>query len=118
MPTGVLIPVSSMSRRFSIGMVHVLVKAGELEFGIHFRDQLLVGHLRAPLAARFEHHRGVVHVQGRVVCRAVGPADGAEHARHLGEGAKDPVLLLQQLRRLADRDSGKRRGHVQGSALK
>jgi hypothetical protein len=41
--------------------------------------------------------------------RAVGPADGAEHGCHLGKAAKNTVLLLQELCRLADRDSGERR---------
>jgi len=51
----------------------------ELELGIHFRNQLLVGHPRTPLPAGFEHHRSVVHIEGSIVSRTVGPADGAEH---------------------------------------
>jgi hypothetical protein len=92
-------------------------QARELEFGIHFRDQLLVGHPQTPLAVGFEHDRGVVHVEGGIVGRAVGPADGAEHTCHLREAAKNTILLLQELCRLADRDSGERRGHIERRAL-
>ena len=93
-------------------------QARELEFGVHLRDQLFVSHSRAPLLAGFEHDCSVIHVQAarcRSRCRS-----GRRHRTRfpLREGAKDPVLLLQQLRRLSDRDAGKRGGHVQGDAFK
>ena len=97
MPTGVLIPVSSMSRRFSTGIVQVFVSPGNWSFSSISRDQLLVSHAGAPLLARLEHDGGVVHIERSIVGRAVGTADGSEDGFDLREGAKDPVLLLQEL---------------------
>ena len=85
MPIGVLMPVSSMSRRFSTGMVQVLVRPGNWSFSSISLDQLFVGHAGPPLLARLQHDGGVVHIERRVVGGAFRPADGAEHALRLRE---------------------------------
>ena len=43
----------------------------------------------APLLARLEHDGGVVHIERRVIGRAVGASHGAEDARDFGKGAED-----------------------------
>ncbi len=49
MPTGVRMPVDSMSMRALIGMVQALEMPGMLHRGVQFLDEPLVGHARAPL---------------------------------------------------------------------
>ena len=71
-------------------------QTGELELGIHFRDQLFIGHTRSPLLLGLQHDGGVVHIERRIVGGAVGTAHGAEHAFHLRKGADNTVLLLHQ----------------------
>ena len=41
----------------------------------------------------------------------------APNREHLGERTDDAILLLQQLRRLGDRDAGQRRRHIQRRAF-
>ena len=99
-------------RRLDAGELHIkpvldwhgprVRQARKLELRVHFRDQLFVGHAGAPLLTRFECHRGVVHVERRIVGRAFGTANRAEYRRHFRERMEDPVLLLHQLRRLPD----------------
>ena len=85
MPTGVLIPVSSMSSRFWTGMVQVLESPGNWSLLVHLLNQLFVGHSRPPLLARLEHDRRVVHVERRIVRRAVRAPDRTEDAFHFRE---------------------------------
>ena len=93
-------PVSSMSSRFSTGIVQVLEIPGKLSFVIHRADERVVRHALRPFAAWLEHDGGVEHIHRRVVGGAVGAPDGAEYALDLREAADDPILLLQEIRSL------------------
>ncbi len=89
----------------------------KLELGVHFLDELVVGHPRTPLFTRLEHDGRVVHIERRVIGCAVGAPDRPEYTLDFGERPDDPVLLLQELRGLSDRDSRQGRWHVKGRAL-
>ncbi len=93
-------------------------QAGKLEFGIHFLNELFVSHSRPPLTARLEHDRRVIHIEWSVIGRAVRSPDGTEDGFDFGERANDPVLFLEQLRRLSDGDSGQGCRHVESRTLK
>ena len=111
----------------------------ELQLGIHLGKQLFVGYSWPPPSPGFQHDGGVVHVERRVVGRAVGPAHSAEHALHfrkrsqytiLGseslarsvidfwEVAQDAVLFLQERGGLRDANTRQRRWHIERRALK
>src|SRR6266853_2895027 len=85
----------------------------KLEFGVHFLNELFVGHSRPPLSARLEHDRRVIHIERGVVGRAVGSPDGTKDGLDFGKRANDSILFLEQLRRLADGNSGQRCRHVE-----
>ena len=85
----------------------------KLELLVHLANELFVGHPRPPLLARLEHHGRVVHIEGSIVGSTVGSADRAEDGLDFREGSENPVLLLQELRSLRDRNPGKCRGHVE-----
>src|SRR6185437_7520177 len=76
-----------------------------------------VGHTCPPLRSRFQHDRGVIHVQGSVVCCTVGPPHRAENCFHLRTCPNDPVLLLQQGSGLRNRNARKCGWHIQGCSL-
>ena len=90
----------------------------KLEFRVHFLNELFVSHPRPPLTAWFEHDRRVIHIEWGVVGRAVRSPDGTEDSFNFRERANDPVLFLEQLRRLPDGDSGQRRRHVESRTFK
>src|SRR6266436_2092923 len=85
----------------------------KLEFGVHLLNELFVGHSRPPLSARLEHDRRVIHIERGVVGRAVGSPDGTKDGLDFGKRANDSILFLEQLRRLADGNSGQRCRHVE-----
>src|SRR5215469_12842463 len=115
-------------RRFDSGEFHVqpvfdrhgpcIRETRELQFGVHLLDQLFVGHSGPPFLPWLEHDGRVVHVERRVIRRAVRPANGSKNRIDFREGAKDTVLFLQQLRSLTDRDSRQGGRHVKSRALK
>ncbi len=80
-------------------------------------DQLVWRHARAPLAARLELDGGLEHLERRWIGGGIGASGFAEDARHLRHGLDQAVGLLQQLGRLAGRDAGQRRGHIQQIAF-
>src|SRR5713101_8461948 len=70
-------------------------EARKLEFRVHFLNELFVSHSPPPLTAWFEHDRGVIHIQGSVIGRAVGSPDGTKDGLDFRERANDPVLFLE-----------------------
>src|SRR5579859_6918987 len=88
-------------------------QARKLELLVHLADERFVGHPRPPLFARLEHDRRVVHIERSVVGSTVGSSDRAEDGLNFREGSENPILFLQELRSLRDRNTGKRRGHVE-----
>ena len=77
----------------------------------------------APLGAygRTKLHGGLAHRERRRIGGRVHAPHLAEHRRHLGEAAQDPILVLQHALRLFDRDVGQRggigqRGRAPGAA--
>ena len=85
----------------------------KLELLVHPANELFVGHPRPPFLARLEHHGRVVHIKWRVVGGTVGPSDHTEDGLNFWKGPENPVLFLQELRRLRDRNTRKCRGHVE-----
>ena len=78
----------------------------ELELFVHFADELFVGHSRPPLPAGLQHDGGVVHIERRVVGRAIRATHCTKNCLNFGEALNDAVLLLKKLRRLRDGNSG------------
>ena len=139
-PTGVRMPVVSMSMRPLIGWVQALDSPGicrasfisvtrsslEMRSGVICRKterrnpgaqeeyQVL---LRPPLRLRLEGDDRLEHGQGSGVGRGLGPAGLAEDALHLGEFADDAVGHLKGLAGLVDGDPGHGRGHVEEGAF-
>src|SRR6516165_10831896 len=115
-------------RRFDSGEFHIqavfdrhgpgIGQTWELQFGVHLLDQLFVGHSGPPFLPWLEHDGRVVHIEWRVIRRAVRPANGSKHRIHFRKRSNDAVLFLQQLRSLADRDPRQGGRHVQGRAFK
>ncbi len=87
MPTGVRMPVASMSIRPLIGMVQALVTPGSRTARVHRRHQPVVGHSRPPLILGLERDGGFEHVEAGGVGGGVGPAGLAPDVIHLGESA-------------------------------
>ena len=79
MPTGVLMPVDSMSVRVLMGMVQALVRPGNLiassSFSMSFSGVMPL----RPLFLRLEHDDGFQHVEPGRVGRGLGPARLAEN---------------------------------------
>src|SRR5579863_2513738 len=69
----------------------------KLEFGVHFLNELFVGHACSPLLAGLQHHGRVVHIERCVVGCALGAPDSAENALHFWKRTDDAVLLLHKL---------------------
>ena len=139
MPTGVRMPVLSMSMRALIGIVQALVTPGNCiawfisaiscsglirsgqicrkgawrnsgQFGVPAID-------RSPLVHRLQHDGGFDHRQRRGIGRGFRPAGLAEHALDLGELAQFLVHRLQKPLGLGHRDARHRGGHVEQRAL-
>ena len=89
----------------------------KLEFGIHLLNQLFVGHALRPLLARLQHDCGVVHIERRIVGRAVGASNRTENALHFRECAQNAVLLLEQCSGLLDGNARESCRHVKRRAL-
>ena len=79
-------------------------QARELELGIHRLDELVVGHTCGPLTAWLQHQRRIVHIERRIVGRAVGASYGAKDALHLRESSQNLVLFLKQYLGLSNRE--------------
>ena len=97
MPTGVLMPVESMSMRVLMGMVQALVRPGNLDGPVHLGDQVIARQAGAPLARVLEDDGGLDHRQRCRVGSGLRSSDLAEHRLHFGKGADDLVGLLQDL---------------------
>jgi hypothetical protein len=116
-PTGVLMPVASMSMRVLMGMTQALVTPGRSTVASSSSISVVDGHPRAPLVLGLELDQGLDHGQRRRVGGGVGAADLAEHPLHLRQGRDQPIGLLQQLLRLADGQARQRGRHVHQVAL-
>src|SRR5215471_236309 len=68
----------------------------ELQFGVHLLDQLFVGPSGPPFLPWFEHDGRVVHIEWRVIRRAVRPANGSNNRIDFRKRTNDAVLFLQQ----------------------
>ena len=84
-----------------------------MELLVHRANELFVGHSRAPLFARFEHHGRVVHIERSIVGSAVGSSDRTEDGLNFWKRPENPILFLQELRSPCDRNAGKCCGHVE-----
>src|ERR1700722_2641477 len=93
-------------------------QAWKLELLVHLANELFVSHPRPPLFTRLEHHRRVVHIEGCIVGSTVGSSDRPEDGRDFWKRSKNPILLLQELRSLRDRNTRKCRGHIERRAFK
>jgi hypothetical protein len=82
-PTGVRMPVDSMSMRALIGIVHELATPGELQRLVEFGDQLVGGQAGPPFAFRLEVDHRLEHLQRRRVGRRLRPAGLADTPRRL-----------------------------------
>ena len=111
-------PVNSISRRFSTGMVQVLERPGNWSLASICLHEVFIRQAGPPLFAGLQHDGGVVHIEGGVIGGAVGTADGAENCFDFGKGANDSVLLLQELRRLGRWSAGQGSGHEERRAFK
>ena len=117
MPTGLLMPVASMSMRLRIGGTQTFDRPGTCTVRSSSSTSLSVVMPGAPLALRLELDRRLDHLDRRRIGRRLGAADLAEHARDLGHRLDHPVGLLQELGRLARGQPRQRRRHVQQVAL-
>ena len=117
-PTGVRMPVASMSMRALIGIVQAFETPGNCSALSISLDQLVDGHARAAIRSRGFRLMMVSNISvGAGIGRGRRAAGLAEHALDLGEGLDDLVLDLQQLGRLGDREARQRRRHVDQRAL-
>ncbi len=80
-------------------------------------DQFFRGHARPPLVTGLELDGGLEHLQRRRIGGGLRPPGLAEDMLDFRHAVNHPVGLLQQLRRLADRQAGQRRGHVEQVAF-
>src|SRR4029077_10597910 len=71
----------------------------------------------SPLIAGLEHDGGVIHIEGSVVCSAVGSANGTEVGFNLRESSDNFALLLKQLGGLRDGDSRESGRHIKRRTL-
>ena len=92
-------------------------QAGEGHQRIQFPLEGFGRHARAPFVPRLQLDKGLDHGQWRGVGGSLGAADLAKYRRHLGHRGNQPVGLLQDLARLADRQPRIRGGHVHQVAL-
>ena len=136
-PTGVRMPVESMSMRALIGMVQAFDTPGNCRaLSISAMSELMVmpgrhSSLQAcPFAiSEVDRHAGrhcvlwlqvddgFEHLGRRRIGRRGGAAGLAEHRSHLGKRLDNAVLHLQQVRRLGHRDTRQRRRHVKQRTL-
>ena len=116
-PTGVRMPVDSMSMRALIGMVQALLTPGNCKRRVHLGDQLIDRHAGRPFARRLQVDHRLAHLDRRRVGRGHRAAGLAEHRRDLRERLDDAVLRLQQLGRLGHRHARQRHRHEQQRAF-
>ena len=117
MPTGVFMPVASMSIRVLIGITQALVTPGSLTRASSSRRSDSVVTPSRHSSRSFQLDKGLDHGQRRRIGGGVGPADLAEYGCDLGHGADQLVGLLQQFARLADGYAGIGGRHVHQIAL-
>ena len=116
-PTGVRMPVDSMSMRALIGMVQALETPGNCsDLSISWIRPSTVRPGRHSLLG-LEVDDGLEHLDRRRVGGGLSPARLAVDGRHLGERADDAVLGLQQLGRLGHRQPRQGGRHVEQRAL-
>ncbi len=77
----------------------------KLELLVHFANELFVGHPRPPPFARLKHHGRVIHIEGSIVGSAVGSAHRTEDGLNFWKGSENPILFLQELGSLRDRNA-------------
>ena len=97
MPTGVRMPVESMSIRALIGIVKELATPGMVRASFISSLSCLERHAGAPLGFGLEVDHGLEHLQRRRVGRGLGAARLAEDLGHLRDLLQQPVLHLQEL---------------------
>ena len=98
--------------RFYAGELHIqtvlhghspgIRQTWKLQLLVHLANQFFVGHACTPLFARFEHDRGVVHIERSIVGGASRAPHRAKDALHFRKRLYDAVLLLQQRGSLVD----------------
>ena len=116
-PTGVRIPVASMSIRPLMGMVQEFGMPGNRMACVHLCDQGLEGQPFPPLLFRLEDDGGLEHGQRCRIRGSGGPPGLPEHRYHLREGGQNAVLLPHGLMGRPYADARKCHGHVEDGAL-
>ena len=117
MPTGLLMPVASMSMRLRIGGTQTLDSPGTCTVRSSSSTSLSVVMPGRHSILRLELDRRLDHLHRRRIGRGLGAAHLAEHARDFRDGLDHPVGLLQELAGLAGGQPGQRRRHVQEVAF-
>ena len=117
MPTGVRMPVASMSMRALIGMVQAFETPGNC-------SALSISAIRLSMVTPGRHSSFGFRLMtvsnisvGAGSVDGLGPAGLAVDGRHLREGLDDAVLGLQELGRLGDRNARQGGRHVEQRAL-
>jgi hypothetical protein len=117
MPTGVFMPVESISIRVLIGMVQALVKPGKFDRSVEFIDELFWRHAFSPFFLRFEQNGCFEHIQAGGIGGGFRPARLAENAFHFRKRFYYFVGLLQYFLGFGYGNSRQGRGHIEQIAF-